>query len=343
MAEKGKYIYGIISEQIGLNASKLEAEGLELISHKDIQAVVKDLEIENNFNMTKEETAKMLVQHQQTIEKIMNIGCSIVPMKLGTYAADKNEIENILSKGYSFIKNITDEATGKVEIDIIALWSDFAATLKEVSEEKEISEFKQKLMADPTKITIEDQKQIGIMIGTALAGKKKDYADKIHKALAGVSVHAIPHEVMNDQMLLNTAFLINKNETAQFDSMVDEVNAEFDDKLKFRYVGLLPCYSFYTLEVEHVDLEDIEWAKEKLTLNDTADLKEIKKAYKAEAMKVHPDKNIGKIGVEDEFDDLNSAYKTISAYCIAFAGQGERCSFRKSDIDNNTVIIKLKD
>ena len=343
MAKKGKYIFGIVSEKISNNTSKLKVEGLELISHKDILAVVKDTDIEDSLKMTKEETAKMLVQHQQTIEKIMAVGYSIVPMKLGTYTVDDTEIENILSNGYSFIKNVRDETTGKIEIDIIAQWSDFGATLKEVSEEKEISEFKQKLMADPTKITIEDQKQIGVMIGTALGRKKKDYADKINKALSSVSIKAIPHEVMNDQMLLNTAFLINKSETDKFDSMVDEVNSEFEDKLNFRYVGPLPCYSFYTLEVEHIDFDDIEWAKEKLSLNDSADLKEIKKAYKTEAMKVHPDKNIGKSGAEDEFDDLNNAYKTLTAYCMTAKDADGYCSFKKEEVSKNTKIIKLKD
>jgi hypothetical protein len=343
MAEKGKYIYGIVPGHTGDNAEKLKAEGLDLISHKDIQAVVKDSEIEDSFNMTKEETAKMLVLHQQTLEKIMTAGYSIVPMKLGTFAADDNEIENILAKGYSFLKNITDEAADKIEIDIIALWSDFAATLKEISEEKEISEFKQKLMADPTKITVEDQKQIGVMVGTALGRKKKEYGDKIHKALSAVSIKAEPHDVMNDQMLLNIAFLINKNETAQFDDMVDKTNAEFEDKLNFKYVGPLPCYSFYTLEVEHIDFDDIEWAKEKLSLNDTADLKEIKKAYKAEALKVHPDKNLEKTGMEDEFDVLNSAYKILTAYCMTAKGVDGYCSFKEEYVNNNSTIIKLKD
>jgi hypothetical protein len=343
MAEKGKYIYGIIPVQTGDNASSLKAEGLELISHKDIQAVVKDMEIEDSFNMTKEETAKMLVQHQQTIEKIMTFGYSIIPMKLGTFAADDNEIKNILAKGYSLFKNVTDEAAGKIEVDIIALWSDFPAILKEVSEEKEISEFKQKLMADPTKITIEDQKQIGVMIGAALGKKKKDYANKIHKALADVSVHVAPHEVMNDQMLLNTAFMVKKSDVDKFDGMVDKVNAEFEDKLNFRYVGPLPCYSFYTLEVEHIDFDDVGWAKEKLGLNDTADIKEIKKAYKAEAMKLHPDKNIGKSGADDEFDDLNTAYKTLTAYCMTAKGAEGYCSFKEEEVNNNSTIIKLKD
>ena len=198
-------------------------------------------------------------------------------------------------------------------------------------------------MADPTKITVEDQKQVGVMIAAALGRKKKEYADKIHKTLSKVSIHAVPHEVMNDQMLLNTAFMVNKSEVDKFDVEVDKINAEFEDKVNFRYVGPLPCYSFYTIEAEHIDFEDIEWAKDKLGLKDSADIKEIKKAYKTTAMKLHPDKNIGKTGAEDEFDDLNTAYKTISAYCIASAGAGGRCIFREADIENNTVIVKLKD
>jgi len=285
----------------------------------------------------------MLVHHQQTIEKIMANGYSIVPMKLGTFAADSDEVEKILSTGYPFIKKVIDEADGKIEINIIALWSDFGATLKEVSEEKEISLFKQKLMEDPTKITIDDQKQIGVMIGVALGRKKDGYADTIHKALSTVSLQNVPHEVMNDQMLMNTAFLIYNDEQDKFDNMVEDLNSKCEDKLNFKYVGPLPCYSLYTLEVEHLDYEDIQWAKNKLALNDAANLKEIKKAYKTEALKVHPDKNMDKIGMDEKFHNLNIAYKTLTAYCMIAENSEGYCSFKKKDVNNNSTIIKLKD
>ncbi|MCF7888943.1 MAG: DnaJ domain-containing protein [Victivallales bacterium] len=137
--------------------------------------------------------------------------------------------------------------------------------------------------------------------------------------------------------------MVNKNEVDKFDASVDRINTEFENKLNFRYVGPLPCYSFYTIEVKNIDSDDISWAKEKLGLKDTADIKEIKTAYKTAAMKLHPDRNPGKNGAEDEFDNLSTAYKTITAYCIASVGIVERCSFIKNDIDNKTVIVKLKD
>jgi len=343
MVEKTKYIYGIILNTNTSDTSILRAEGINVISYKDISAVVKDSDEDDCLNLTKEEMAKMLVHHQQTIEKVMANGFSIVPMKLGTFADSNHEIENILSTGYPFIKNILNEVDGKIEINIIALWSDFGITLKEISEEKEIHEFKQKLMSDPANITIDDQKKIGIMIGTALAKKKKDYADIIHKDLSTVSIQNVPHEVMNDQMLINTAFLIDQNEQGKFDNMVDELNSKCEDKLNFRYVGPLPCYSLYTLEVEHIDFDDIQWAKNKLALNDTANLKEIKKAYKSKALKVHPDKNMDKMGMDEKFHDLNIAYKTLTAYCMIAVNSEGYCSFMEDDVNNNTTIIKLKD
>jgi len=43
--------------------------------------------------LSKEEVARYLLKHQQVIEKIMQ-QYSIIPMKLGTFAENREEVEN---------------------------------------------------------------------------------------------------------------------------------------------------------------------------------------------------------------------------------------------------------
>jgi DnaJ-class molecular chaperone len=49
-----------------------------------------------------------------------------------------------------------------------------------------------------------------------------------------------------------------------------------------------------------------------LGVSKTATQDEIKKAYRKQAMKYHPDKNKGDITAEKKFKEANTAYQTLS-------------------------------
>ena len=343
MIRKGKYIYGILPGQIKDKVDEFKIAGIELISYNDVSAVVKESDIIDYDNISKEKTARVLLDHQQVIEKVMSLGYNIIPMKLGTVAVNETYINRFLKNGFSFIKEIGQKTDDTIEIDIVATWGDFQSTLKEISEEKKIKEFKQKLIANPSGITIQDQQKIGVMIAKAIDQKRIEYAKIVHNKLSSVSIQTKKHDVMNEQMLLNTAFLVDKNKIDIFDNKVDEVNDEFQDKLNFRYIGPLPCYSFYTFEIEHIDFDDIDSARMKLGLKGSADIKEIKKAYKTAAMKTHPDKHLKKTDMDDEFNTLHSAYEKLTAYCMNSADNNGHCFFEEKEVNNNNILIKLKD
>lgn len=342
MSEIGKYIYGIISSNgekffgpCGITAW----EEVYTISYHDISAVVSDSEIVDYTHMSKDDLAKLLVRHQQVIERIISLEYSIIPMRLGSYIVDGDEVRHILAKGYPIIKDIFNKIGDKIEIDIVATWSDFASALKEVGEEREIKEFKERLLANHKGITADDQMKVGVMVKRALDEKREKYAFQIQNALKTVSKDFKVHEVMDDKMVINTAFLINKARCEDFDRKVRDLNTKFAEKLNFRCVGPLPPYSFYTLEIKKIQFEEIDWARKKLGLNGlTTNKEEIKKAYQKSAFSSHPDKNPDIPGIEKEFNDVTKAYKVLLEYC-----QDDTCSFKEEDFRKDSLIVKVRE
>lgn len=329
-----------------LNITQAKHEiGVGVIPYQDIAAVVTDSEIIDYTHMFKDVLARALVEHQKVIERIMSTGYSIIPMRLGTFAMNEVEVKDILSKGYGLIKEMIPKISDKIEIDVVATWSDFASAIKEAGEEKEIKEYKEKLLSSPRGITVDDQMKIGFMLKKALDEKREKYAFKIQDILKSVSIDYKQHELMDDKMVANIALLIDKAKQKEFYAKVEDLNTEFAEKLNFRCVGPLPAYSFFTLEIKKMQFNDVDWARKKLgIINDAVAKDEIKKAFQRQVFSFHPDRNPDKPGIEKEFDEIRRSYSILLDYAQACEQVGRRSLiFNEDEFRKNAVLVKVRE
>ena len=349
MGKIGIYLYGIINSNNVTHfftpQDSYKKESVYTIPYQEFSAVVSNSEIIDFIYSSKDVSAERLVWHQKVIEKIMDLKYTIIPVRLGTFMVDETEVKDILSKGYSLIKSIMEKVRDKIETDLVATWADFNSTLKEIGEEEEIKKLKEKILTNP-EITLEHQMEVGVMIKKALDRKREKYAIEIQTFLSNYCTAFKVHGLMDDRMVINAAFLINKQEQKDFDGKIDEINTEFAEKLNFRCVGPLPSYSFYTIDIKKMKFEEIDWAKKKLRLSDDfATAKEIGKVYKKLAFSFHPDRNPNTPGIEKEFDEVNKAYRILAEYCGACkqAGSEDSLSFNEEEFKKNTILVKVKD
>lgn len=342
---RGKYIFGIISSVGGESAlAGADYPGIHTVTRGNFSAVVADSDIVDYKNMERKCLTELLRKHQEVIESLMGNGCVVIPMKLGTFVVDEEEVGSVLEKSASLLSDIMGKVNGKIEIDIVATWNDFSAILKSVSMEKEIQEFKEKLLAGSATITAEDQQKAGLMVMQGLVRKREEYSRRIQDVLIPASTGIKVNDVTDEQMVLNSAFLINKCGQEVFDAEVEKINAELDGELNFKYVGPLPCYSFYTIEVDKIRFESVDLARVKLGLGSSATRDEIKSAYKMKASAVHPDKNPGISGIEMEFDETNKAYKMLMDYCAAsdLSFKNTQYCFLEKDVNKNSLLVKVR-
>jgi len=363
MSKIGKYIYGVISsstkeffdlDEIASfediypfrNTTEVaDSSGISnqayTISFQDISAVVKNSKIIDFSHMPKDTLGRLLVSHQQLIEKVMTKH-SIIPMRLGTFASSDEEVKLILSKGYKTIKDILERAKNSLEIDVAATLNDFKSFLQEISEEEEIRQLKQSLLNKEGGVTIDDQMKVGVLVKKHLDKKKEILASRIQAVLSEIAQNSKVHDLMDDKMVFNGAFLIDHNRQEGFEWQVEQVNDEFEDKLNFSCVGPLPPYSFYTLEVKKPQFEEIDWAKKKLGLeNDVITANEIKKAHRRSALTCHPDKNPNTPNIEQKFDEMTRAYKILLDYYRASNQDqsNEGCYLNEEAFEENALLV----
>lgn len=347
MSEIGKYIYGIINtnnqESLGLYGISACKE-VNFIPYQDIAAVVKDAEMVNYTHMFKDVLARALVEHQKIIERVMGIGCLIIPVRFGTFVMNEAEVKDILSKGYGLIKDIIPKISDKIEIDVVCTWSDFTSVVKEAGQAREIREVKEKLLSNPKGITVDDQMRVGVMLKNVLDQMREGYTSKIQDTFKTLYIDYIQHELMDDKMIANIAFLISKTRQNEFYAKVEDLDNEFAGKLNFRCVGPLPSYSFFTLEIKKMQFNDVDWARKKLRiLSDPVTKNEIKRAYQRQAFSFHPDKNPDKPGIEREFEEIKESYNILLDYAESCAQVGkESLYFNEDEFKKNAVLVKVR-
>jgi hypothetical protein len=367
MGKTGKYIYGVINSSAEqffdideivcfediypfrnttevANSSETSNRAYT-ISFQDIAAVVKDSLIVDYSHMPKDTLARLLVSHQQLIEKIMTRH-TIIPMRFGTFAESDGEVEQILARGYRTIKDIFERAQNAIEIDVVATINDFNSFLQEVSAEEEIKQLGQLLSSKEGGVTVDDQMRVGVLVKKYLDKRKAGYVEQIQSALSRVCDNFKAHDLMDDKMVLNTAFLLNRSRQKDFERRVEEVNNEFEEKLNFRCVGPLPPYSFYTLEVKRPQFDQIDWAKKRLGLtNDFVTAKDIRKAHRRLALTCHPDKNPDVPDIEKKFDDMTRAYQILLDYYRAsnHTDSDNGCYLNEEAFEENAVLVTTVD
>jgi len=249
MEKEGKYIYCIIgtAQERNFGPIGIGGRGNEVltIGYNDLSMVV------SNHLMTKFVVDRQnMLAHEKVIEDVMKEFDSVLPVRFGTIASDADEIRNLLDRRYRELKNALRDMDHKVELGVKGIWKNMDIIFKEIVERnKEIKELKEKIQNEVSKKNIQAKMEIGKMVEEALQEKKEKEAQDIVDVLRRTFVDYRLTKTISDEMFMNAAFLVDKGREKEFDNIMDDLNQEYGDRIKFMYAGPLPPYNFVSITI----------------------------------------------------------------------------------------------
>ncbi len=346
MENKRIYIYGIIPNfYTPLQFIELEELGLFVIPYQNISAVVSETKHRSLENLSRDLLAHMLIHHQKITEGLMEKGFSmILPMRLGSIVNSRKEVLIVLENHYELICDTLQKMENMIEIDLVTTWNNISEVFNEISQQDNIVGLKQSYQKNNKELTKNKMQEIGRLVKQELEKKKVEIEKHILDSLSAFFVDYKKHEVMNDTMITNTAFLLKRKDEVQFESVINQLNEKWEDKVNFKLVGPLPCYSFYTLELNKIKPEQVRMAKDLLGIQDTASANEIRKSFLEKAKQFHPDKN-GGIEHKENFKAIKDAYKILLDYLstLEINSKDESISFISDEKNKNLLTMTIKD
>ena len=346
MSTKGIYIYGIVPNFYGTASFQLlENSGVYAITYQNISAIVSDRKTAYLDFYDRESLGYLLVHHQKIIEELQNKGFTmIIPMRLGTIVNLKEEVIKILATGHELIIETLKKIEYLTEYDLAVTWVDFSENLKNIAKHPDIIAMKKEISENLEKITQVDQVKVGMMVQKMLDEKNKTIELKILEALSSFGLDIKLHEVMNDEMITNSAFLIKRNNKEKFEEVIDLLDVEYNGLLNFKLVGPLPCYSFFTIEVKELNPEQIAASGKELGLKEETSESEIKQAYLEKAKLFHPDTHFENSD-EEHFNRIHKAYQTLIDYSTVVRQTSKEGSIflGEEKLIENLILVKIKE
>src|SRR5207244_13616119 len=116
-------------------------------------------------------------------------------------------------------------------------------------DDEEVHRFHQEITRKHLQSTYFARMQLGRMIDKALVGRSAEYVREIYDALRSICVASRDNKPIGDKMIMNAAFLIQKDREAEFDAAVNRIAKKFGDRLNFKYTEPWPPYNFVNIRL----------------------------------------------------------------------------------------------
>src|SRR5260370_14783469 len=226
---------------IGIGAT---GEQVYTVNYLDIAAVVSKTAVAI-FDPTRENA----LAHEHVIETVMK-NHTIIPMSLGTVFRTDDDIREVLKGIYSSLKDVLEQMAGKLEFGLKVNWDRDQIIEDTKQEDEEIRKFHQEIIRKHLQSTYLARMQLGRMIDKALAEHSIGYVREIYEALRGVCVASRDNQPIGDKMIMNAAFLLERQREAACDNPVTKIGCRYGQRLKFKYTGPWPPYNFVNIRLK---------------------------------------------------------------------------------------------
>lgn len=314
----GVYVYAIIPAAQAQKLAVADLRGADpqvrTVSGKSVAAVVGIGPSVDLRALSRQEAVHYLLAHQRVVEAVMRTTTAL-PVKFGTTLPSEAVVARLLERGACVLEARLAELSQQVQVELIVTWS-IEAAFREVAAEQAIAQLKSEIEAQGPEAATEQRIALGRLVKESIECKREFYRRRILEVLRPIGTDMAENALMDDCMVANLALLLPASASEALDQRLAQLDAEFDGHLNFRCVGPLPPYSFATVEVILPSFEAIDQARRSLNLGDSANLAQIKAAYRKLIQRFHPDQGAMSPG-EGVPARLTDAYKTLKSYTTA--------------------------
>src|SRR5258705_7920901 len=245
-AGRGRYVYCIIraSQPLKFGAIGMDEQWPEVytINFKDMAAVISDIPL-----APLDSTRENVLAHERVNETVMR-DHTVIPMSFGTIFKTREDIVELLRSAYDAFADVLSKMQDKIEFGLKVLWDRDEIVKAIEQEDEDIHRLKNEISSQKGS-TYFARMQYGRLIDASLQQRSERYVAEFLQKLRDVSVASRVNRAIGDKMIMNAAFLVQRDQEQPFDRRIKEIASHFD-KLTFKYTGPWPPYNFVNIRLK---------------------------------------------------------------------------------------------
>jgi Gas vesicle synthesis protein GvpL/GvpF len=240
----GLYLYGILPEA---NAAELNLEGL------DKQPV--QYQVINQFTFLYSEaqqekylaSRKNLLGHERVLEQAMERGYrSLLPLQFGLIISDWQVVQDqlVIPKGED-LKALFSKLEGRREVSVKIFW-EAAQELELLLQENDGLRAERDRLKGQS-LGMDQVVQIGQAIEAGMGDRRQAIIAVFRQALNGFAVETVENDGLTEAMIYNAAYLIPWEMEAAFSEIIEQLDQQFEGRLRIRYNNFTAPFNFAQL------------------------------------------------------------------------------------------------
>ena len=226
-------VYGVVPA-----ASAPELAGIRVIAHRNVAAVVSDID---DAEMR---AARALRAHWRVLDDV-NASTTVLPVRFGTVMADDDAVvAEFLEPSHDELAATLADMAGKVQLTVKGTYEEGVLMAGVVSRSPAIARMREEVSGLPEAATYYKRIELGRLVAAEVERAREHDGQAI---VARLEPHALATRLEPQTALdsaVDAAFLVEKARIDEFSEAVTALGRELAGRVRLRYVGPLPPYSF---------------------------------------------------------------------------------------------------
>jgi hypothetical protein len=204
------------------------------------------------------QTRRNMIAHTAVLERAM-VHATILPVRFGTVAPGVAALADCLAANAADLRRAMAEIDGRVELGVKASWRPDVVLAEIVASDADLARMRDRLRNRPASETYYERVELGRRIEAALTTRRVTEAAEIVAGLTPIAEREVELRTLEQDMILNRAFLVRRDKEAQFDARMQAIAERWADRVEFRYIGPVPPYNFVRVQAGVLTGEAARW------------------------------------------------------------------------------------
>jgi hypothetical protein len=245
------YVYGLVEDAGAMTGASsylclgegIGASAVRLMPAGGLTALVSDI-----GPGPVAQTRRNMVAHTSVLERAI-ARTDVLPVRFGTLAPDAEAFTRCVAANDDSFRAAFRDIAGRVELGVKASWRDGVVFAEIIAADAELCRLRDRLRNLPASETYYERVELGRRVEAALVGRRTAETASILAELGPLAEREAELRNLDNDMILNRAFLVRRENEALFDARVQAVAERRPDQINFRYVGPVPPYNFVHLQI----------------------------------------------------------------------------------------------